>query len=468
MNKKIISTILAAAMLTMGASSCKTKQNGQDADASKVTVSIGEWPSENRPIEQKKYEGFIKEMAEKYPDVKIIPDEWAYDVQTFLPKASSGQLPTMYTCFLTETKKIIDAGYSADITKTLEDLGYAPYLKKDLMKLCEKDGKYYGVPQDSYTMGLACNVELFRKAGLLDENGVPKFPDTWEELAQTASEIKKKTGQAGFVLPTINNCGGWHFMNIAWSFGTEFMKQENDKWIATFDSPECIAALQYVKDLKWKYDALADNSLIDIPEMQKLFAVDQGAMYLASTADVQLTETYGMPVDRFSITKMPKGSAGRYALMGGKTRMFSPEATEDQIKACFEWLDVATGFKPALTEEEQERTIEKFKSDAKTSIEQGYIIYDINTGVWDIPELTAKAEGLSKEMANIDLKFVEGKTKATDVTVKPEEPMNCQDLYAILDSCIQAVLTDQNADPAALIKQANADFQKNYLDKAAE
>lgn len=468
MNKKVVVTMLAVSMLTAGLSSCKTKQANSDADASKVTVSIGEWPSENRPLEQEKYEGYIKEMAEKYPDVKIVPDEWAYDVQTFLPKASSGQLPTMYTCYLTETKKIIDAGYSADITKVLEELGYAPYLKKDIMELCEKDGKYYGVPQDFYTMGLACNMELFRQAGLLDENGVPKFPDTWEELAETASEIKKKTGQAGFVLPTINNCGGWHFMNIAWAFGTEFMKQEGDKWIATFDSPACIAALQYIKDLKWKYDALPENSLIDQPEMQKLFAVDQGAMYLTSGPDVQLTETYGMSVDRFSITKIPKGSAGRFALMGGKTRMFSPEATEEQIKACFEWLEVANGFKPALTEEEQAEYIDKLKKNAETSIKQGYIFYSASTGIWDIPELTAKAEELSREMANVDLKLVDGKVKATDVTIKPEEPMNCQDLYAILDSCIQAVLTDQNADPAALIKQANSDFQKNYLDKAAE
>lgn len=454
-------------MLASGLVSCKPKEEQTSADASKVSVSIGEWPSENRPIEQEKFAGYVEEMAEKYPDIEIIPDEWAYDVQTFLPKASSGQLPTMYTCFLTETKKIINAGYSADITDVLNELGYAQYLDKTVMELCEKDGRYYGVPQDFYTMGLACNVELFREAGLLDENGVPKFPQTWEELAETASIIKEKTGQAGFVLPTINNCGGWHFMNIAWCFGTEFMKQEGDKWVATFDTPECVAALQYVKDLKWKYNALPDNALVDQPEMQKLFAVDQGAMYLTSSADVQLTETYGMPIDRFSITKIPAGPAGRFSLMGGKTRMFSPEATPEQIKACFKWLEVAAGYKPALTEEEQNEYIEKLRTNLQTSIDQGYVVYQASTGVWDIPELSEKADALAKEMANIDLKMVETKTKdADDVKVKPEEPMNCQDLYAILDSCIQAVLTDENADPAALIKQANSDFQKNYLDKA--
>jgi len=465
MNKRILTAILATALITTGLSGCGIGTSSKKEDGKTVSISVGEWPSENRPASQEKYEGYLKEMNEKYPDIEIIPDEWAYDVQTFLPKASSGQLPTLYTCYLTETKKIVNAGYSADITDILNELGYKEYLNKDIMSLCEKDGRYYGIPQDYYKMGLVCNVELFRQAGLLDENGVPKFPQTWTELAETAAIIKEKTGQAGFVLPTINNCGGWHFMNIAWSHGVEFMKQDGDKWVATFDTPECVEALQYIKDLKWKYNALPDNNLVDIPEMQKLFAVDQGAMYLASAADVALTETYGMSVDRFSMTKIPAGPKGRYSLMGGKTRMFSPEATSEQIDACFKWLDIAAGFKPALTDEEQDAYIAKLRDNLQTQIDQGFIVYKAGTGIWDIPSLGEKAKALAKEMANVDYKMVESAEDTSDVIVKPEEPMNCQDLYSVLDSCIQAVLTDKNADPATLIKQANADFQKNYLDK---
>lgn len=465
MKKKKVAAILTAALATASLAGCGGGKT-ETADSGKIQISVGEWPSENRPIEQEKYEGYLKEMKDKYPDIEVTPDEWAYDVQTFLPKASSGQLPTMYTCYLTETKKIINAGYSADITDILNKLGYSEYLNKDVMALCEKDGKYYGVPQDYYKMGLACNVELFKQAGLVDENGVPKFPQTWEEVAETAQVIKEKTGQPGFVLPTINNCGGWHFMNIAWSYGVEFMKQDGDKWIATFDSPECVEALQFVKDLKWKYNALPDNTLIDNPEMQKLFAVDQGAMYMTIGPDVALTETYGMSPDRFSFTKIPAGPKGRYSLMGGKTRMFSPNATQEQLDACFKWLDVASNFKPALTEEEQKAYIEKTKTDLQTKIDQGYIVFDASTGIWELPGLSDEVRKMAKEMANIDYRMVETSLDSSDVTVKPEEPMNCQDLYSILDSCIQAVLTDESADPAALIKEANAAFQKNYLDKA--
>ena len=67
--------------------------------------------------------------------------------------------------------------------------------------------------------------------------------------------------------------------------------------------------------------------------------------------------------------------------------------------------------------------------------------------------------------ANIDQKLVEQFANNTDVHVRAEEPMNCQELYKTLDACIQAVLTDENADAEQLIKQANSDFQRNYLDK---
>ena len=466
MKKRIVLMTLAVSMLAAGLTSCGAKKE-TNTDG-KTVISIGEWPSENRPKDRATWEEDKKELEEKYPDIEVVPDEWAYDVQTFLPKASSGQLPTLYPCYLTETKKIVKAGYSADITENIKDKGWEKYLNKDLLELCEKDGHYYGLPREYYNMGLACNTEMFKKAGLVDENGVPKFPQTWEELAETASIIKQKTGQAGFVLPTINNQGGWHFMNIAWAYGTEFMKQGDDgKWISTFDTPECVAALQYVKDLKWKYNALPDNALIDTQEIQKLFAVDQGAMYMTIGPDVGLTQTYGMPFDRWSFTKIPAGPNGRYSLMGGKTWMFSPEATSEQIDACLKWLDVASGYKPAITEEEQNAYLEKQKENLQKSLDDGYsIVYQGSTGVWDLPELSEKVDKLAREMANIDIRMVETSFDTSDINVKPEEPMNCQDLYSVIDSCVQAVLTDENADPAALIKNANETFQTNFLDKA--
>ena len=146
--------------------------------------------------------------------------------------------------------------------------------------------------------------------------------------------------------------------------------------------------------------------------------------------------------------------------------MFSPNATPEQIRACFEWLKVAESYEPALTEKEMESYLENRREQLQTQRDQGLIVYTASTDVWNIPELTTKTKELAHQLANIDMRMVETSFDTSMVNIKPEEPMNCQDLYSILDSCIQEVLLNQDADPAALIKQANSDFQKNYLDKA--
>ena len=51
-----------------------------------------------------------------------------------------------------------------------------------------------------------------------------------------------------------------------------------------------------------------------------------------------------------------------------------------------------------------------------------------------------------------------------DCELRAEEPVCAQELYSVLDNCIQEVLTNKDADCSVLLEKANSDFQKNYLD----
>ena len=48
---------------------------------------------------------------------------------------------------------------------------------------------------------------------------------------------------------------------------------------------------------------------------------------------------------------------------------------------------------------------------------------------------------------------------------RPEELHYAQEMYEILDSVIQQVLSNQNANPSALLTSANNQFQTQYLNK---
>jgi len=66
-------------------------------------------------------------------------------------------------------------------------------------KAISYEGKSYGVPFDLHANLLHVNVDLFKKAGLVDGNGVPILPTSVEEWFQQAKTMKEKTGKLYWV-----------------------------------------------------------------------------------------------------------------------------------------------------------------------------------------------------------------------------------------------------------------------------
>lgn len=428
-----------------------------------VTIKISNWPKPNEEALVKIYDEYVAQMKEKYPLITLEKDEWGYDVSSFLPKAASGQLPTIYETYFTEADKIIKASYSGDITELLNKNKWTEALNPELLELVKKDGKYYGIPKDGYVIGLMYNVNLFKEAGLVDDNGVPVFPKTYEELAETAKAIKDKTGKAGFFFPTKNNQGGWMFMNIGWAYGAEFEKQVDGKWQAVFNSPEAVAALQYIKDLKWKYDVLPANNLVDInSDMAQMFGTDQVAMSFGMPEwGNGIVQGLGMSKDNLAMSALPAGPKGNVTLLGGGLYMFSPQATPDQLEATFKWLEVK-GFSPQATPE----SLAGLETQSKTSNEQGLIVGPHGLRVWINEDRIAAEQEIIEKYTNVNMAMFQDYMDNGGNGLRPEEPVNAQELYKTLDVVIQTVLTNKNADPQSLLDKAVAEFQKDYLDKA--
>ena len=90
-------------------------------------------------------------------------------------------------------------------------------------------------------------------------------------------------------------------MNIAWSNGVEFMAKENNRWTAKFDTQACADTLQYIKDLKWKYDALPTSTFLAMTDLETLLSTDQLAMYFRPADNSStLVDNYGMSKDNIA------------------------------------------------------------------------------------------------------------------------------------------------------------------------
>lgn len=229
---KILSIVLAALMAVGTLSGCGQKKS----DDGKVSLSVGNWPDESKPSEVKNMKEKQEEFMKENPDINIIPDTYQYDTKTFTMKAAAKQLPNMFVTYFTEVQQIIKSGTAADLTDFVKKHGWDKDYNEKVFDYCkDENGKIYALPQSCYAQGLYINKALFTKAGLVNDDGSPKVPDTYEELAEYAKIIKEKTGKAGYVIPTINNCGGWHFLisvghlvlNLKNSVTTEHGKQRS-------------------------------------------------------------------------------------------------------------------------------------------------------------------------------------------------------------------------------------------------
>lgn len=76
------------------------------SEAKPITIKVSNWPKPNEEAQVKIYADYVAKMKEKYPLITVDKDEWGYDVSSFLPKAASGELPTVYETFLLKQTKL--------------------------------------------------------------------------------------------------------------------------------------------------------------------------------------------------------------------------------------------------------------------------------------------------------------------------------------------------------------------------
>lgn len=126
--------------------------------------------------------------------------------------SAGGELPDFITGNLVERA---DKGQIAAI----EDLpGGKEFLERYDESLFREgtnmyNGKVYTVPQSSQLYGLIYNKDLFKAAGIVDEHGEAKAPETWDEVIECAKKLTDKSKkQFGIIFPM--KWTGWYGMEV--------------------------------------------------------------------------------------------------------------------------------------------------------------------------------------------------------------------------------------------------------------
>lgn len=440
------STAASSAAEPSAAASTAASSAATGGQTIKITTTNA--PDENNPAEVARQQQLLEAFKAVRPDVEVEAHQGGYDRESFAAKFAAGTMEDAYLVPFTEPQDLIARSYAADITDLIEGYENFESFNPEVLKIVQNsEGRIFGVPVGGYALGLIYNRALFEAAGL-DPNAPPT---TWEQVRQYAKQIADQTDAAGFAELSKGNQGGWHFTAWKYSMGGDLEQQQDGKWTATFNDENGVKVLQTLKDMRWTDQSMTEQQLLEVKDVLPLLATDQVAMAVMAPDALQSLKTqFQANIDNFGMAPLPQGG-GNATLAGGAAWIFNPKSSPEAIQAAFDWT-VNRDFNLAA-----------FESDLKGQQERGDLV-----GWPQLPlfsgEFQQQRDAIVAKYANAPVQNYAAYSAST-LQLKPEPPIETQKMYAVLDTAMQAVLTDESADPKTVLDQAASEFQTTVLDQ---
>jgi ABC-type glycerol-3-phosphate transport system substrate-binding protein len=426
------------------------------ANGEPVTITITNMPPETDTVVHQAWLDQVARFQAQYPNVTIQGLEYTYQPDSFAALVAGDQVPTIFQVYMTDPMKYIDSGVAADISDIFDANGLRDVFNTDILNLATKDGQIYAIPYNAYGMGLGYNIQMLHDAGF----DAP--PTTWEELRTMAAALTNRdAGVAGFSM--INDGGpatGWHFTVLGYTFGATpadlIQVGDDGSLTAGFGSGPMVEALQLVKDLRWTDDAMPHDT-VDWPTNGTKLATGQAAMAMMAGDQYRWIKTTFRETDMANIgfAPLPAGPGGIATLTGGDMYMVSAKATEAEKEAAvyFElWRlldpsEIQNGLEAQAAEENPAvggpalpLYIGDYQAGRSAFEQQFYTLPYDNYAAF----LNAVSSGEAK--------------------LQVEPTPGGQQYYAAVGAVVSTILTDENADPAALLAETAQTFQSTVLD----
>lgn len=396
------------------------------------------------------FEAQVTQFEAAHPDIDVVSQEYEWTGPTFTAQLAGGTLPDVFTIPFTDGKSLIEQGQLADISAQVQGLPYAAKFNPNVLATGQDAaGNIFALPTAAYGIGLQYNRALFTQAGLDPD----KPPTTWDEVRADAKAIAEKTGQAGYAQMSQSNTGGWQTTVATYARGGRMETVDGGKVTATLDNPGTKAALEFLKALRWEDDSMGANFLFDWGTINQAFAAGQIGMYTGgSDVYTSLLRSNAIDPNVYGLAVLPLTDDPNAGMLGGGTlAAVNVKATDAEKDAAVKWIDFYY----------MSKLLDKDAAilDARTLSESGQPVGTPALPIFDKETLDQSLEWI-KDYINVPLAQMSSFTGGIfDQPLVAEPSVHTQELYAALDTVVQAVLTDENADIDALLAQANSAVQ---------
>jgi len=218
-------------------------ESGGDLSGTQLTI----WTNEFQPDRMEKTEAILADFREETgveTELVPVPDDQLAPLMT--NAAAAGELPDVVlgTPMSDSQGYAAEGLFDAEAAQAVVDKLGADTFSQNALDLVSADGVATGVPSDGWGMLLIYRTDLFDEAGI-------DPPETLDDISAAAEQLNGD-GMAGITLATAPGDGftAETFEHIGLALGCQLV---NDAGEVTFDSPECIEALEWYADIARNY-----------------------------------------------------------------------------------------------------------------------------------------------------------------------------------------------------------------------
>jgi arabinogalactan oligomer/maltooligosaccharide transport system substrate-binding protein len=275
--------------------------SGRPADSGSGTITW--WDTSDATSEAPTYRALVADFQAGHPGIKVnyVNVPFSDAEQKFKTAAQGGNgAPDVMRSDVGWTPAFAAQGYLLPLDGT-PAADQAADLLSGPAGTAKYDGKTYGAPQVTDTLGLLYNKALFAKAGLT------AAPATWAELKSDANALKAEAGVDGVYL----NPDSYFLLPFLYGEGADLVDVAAKK--ITVNSPEAVRGARIAQDLVASGAAATPAYTDGYASMQAAFKDGKVAMII--NGPWAATEILGGKAFRdktnLGIAPVPAGSTGR-------------------------------------------------------------------------------------------------------------------------------------------------------------
>lgn len=280
------------------------------------------------------YESHIERFNEQYPniDVEIVMQAFSNREEAILTALAGGNQPDV----IYFNPDFIPKYVEEDVLVPLDDVrDWGPFVDSGLDSMTYKD-QLWGAPYLMQFSTPYCNKNV------LEESGIEKCPETWDEMREAAPKAK----EAGYFLTeyqgsiTLNQA----YYQYLWQAGGEVLSEDGTR--AAFNSPEGLEALEFIKEMvdnewvpKGPLSVLDAYEQTDAGKGNLAYIMGANLVSIRQFHDPEIIETAGPMTHKETSAA---GSVGAWSVMKG--------GDEEAAKALVEFMTEPEMMTPFLEE----------------------------------------------------------------------------------------------------------------------